>query len=64
MVLMLCSTMCCIAENALLRGYFAHKTETYANANKQDEGVALPEKERIGQAGRWAYNLWSNYSPI
>lgn len=46
---MLCTTMFCVAENASVTGNFAHKTEAYAN--RQIQGVALPEKERIGQVG-------------
>ena len=41
--------MLCIAEDASVTGNFAHKTEAYAN--RQNEGVALPQKERIGQVG-------------
>lgn len=33
-------TMFCITENASKLGNFAHKTE--ANAERQNEGVALP----------------------
>ncbi|WP_231555625.1 hypothetical protein [Capnocytophaga cynodegmi] len=58
--------MFCVAENALVTGNFAHKKEAYAN--RQIQGVALPEKERIGQVGagsdNGAYNLWSNHRPI
>ncbi|KXB77821.1 hypothetical protein HMPREF1860_01234 [Prevotella amnii] len=60
MVLMLCIKMFCIAENASVTVNFAHKKEVYAN--RQIQGVALPEKERLGQVGTSSYygtdNLW------
>lgn len=63
---MLCVTMFCVAENASVTGNFAHKTEAYAN--RQNEGFALPEKERIGQVGvssdNGADNLRANHRPI
>ena len=66
MVLMLCTTMFCVAENALVTGNFAHKKEAYAN--RQIQGVALPQKERIGQVGassdNGTYNLRANHRPI
>ncbi len=56
---MLCITMFCIAENASVTGRFAHKKEAYAN--RKIQGVALPEKEQIGQVGtssdNGTYNL-------
>ena len=58
--------MICIAENASVTGNFAHKTEAYAN--RQNEGVALPKKEWIGQVGAssdyGADNLWANDSSV
>ena len=58
--------MFCVAENALVTGNFAHKKEAYAN--RQNEGFALPEKERIRQGGaspdNGAYNLQANHRPI
>ncbi len=61
---MLCITMFCIAKNASVTGNFAHKKEAYAN--RQIQGVALPQKERIGQVGEssdnGSNNLWANYS--
>ena len=58
--------MFCVTENASVTGNFAHKTEAYAN--RQIQGVALPEKERIGQVGTssdyGAYNLRANHRPI
>ena len=63
---MLCITMFCVAENASITGNFAHKKEAYAN--RQIQGVALPQKERIGQVGassdNGAHNLRANNSPI
>lgn len=63
---MLCTTMFCVAENASKSGNFAHKKEAYGK--RQNEGFALPEKERIGQVGassdHGADNLRANYSPI
>lgn len=41
--------MFCVAENASKSGNFAHKKEAYGK--RQNEGFALPEKERIGQVG-------------
>ena len=65
-VLMLCTTMFCVAENASVTGNFAHKNKAYAN--RQIQGVALPEKERIGQvetgSDYGAYNLRTNHRPI
>ena len=58
--------MLCIAENASVTGNFAHKEEAYAN--RQNEGVALPKKERIGQvrasSDYGADNLRANDSSI
>ena len=66
MVLMHCDTMFCIAENASVSVNFAHKKEAYSN--RQIQGVALPQKERIGQVGassdNGAYNLRANHRPI
>ena len=45
-VFMHCITMLCITKNASKLGNFAHKTEAYAE--RQNEGVALPQKERFG----------------
>jgi hypothetical protein len=38
--------MFCITANASNLGNFAHKIEAYAE--RQNEGVALPQKERFG----------------
>lgn len=58
--------MLCTAQNTSVTGNFAHKTEAYAN--RQNEGVALPEEERIGQVGAssdyGADNLRANDSSI
>lgn len=58
--------MFCVAENASITGNFAHKKEAYAN--RQIQGFALPEKERIGQVGaspdNGADNLRANNNPI
>ena len=58
--------MFCVAENASLRGNSAHKKEAYAN--RQIQGVALPQKEWIGQVGassdNGADNLRANHRPI
>jgi hypothetical protein len=58
--------MFCIAKNASVTGNFAHKKEAYAN--RQIQGFALPQKERIGQVGaspdNGAYNLRANHRPI
>jgi hypothetical protein len=48
-VFMLCTTMFCIAKNASKSSNFTHKKEAYGK--RQNEGFALPEKERIGQVG-------------
>lgn len=39
-------TMLCITKNASKLGNFAHKTEAYAE--RQNEGVALSQKEWFG----------------
>ncbi|WP_231555519.1 hypothetical protein [Capnocytophaga cynodegmi] len=58
--------MFCVAEDASVTGNFAHKKEAYAN--RQIQGVALPQKERIGQveasSDNGAYNLRANHRPI
>ena len=63
---MLCTTMFCVAQNASVTGNFAHKKEAYAN--RQIQGGALPQIERIGQVGassdNGAYNLRANHRPI
>ena len=63
---MLCTTMFCVAENASKSGNFAPKKEAFEK--RQNEGFALPEKERIGQVGassdHGAYNLRANHRPI
>jgi len=58
--------MFCVAENASITGNFAYKKEAYGK--RQNEGFALPEKERIGQVGassdNGTNNLRANDSPI
>ena len=41
--------MFCIDKNASKSSNFTHKKEAYGK--RQNEGFALPEKERIGQVG-------------
>ena len=45
-----CSAMFCLSKNALTTGNFAHKIKAYEN--REIQGVALPQKEPIGQVGQ------------